>query len=211
MKRLLRDSWSRVASASAALIGIIAFLAPCAAQATPYVVKLFQRGNDVVAVGSGEFDLTGLINVGHSTLSNGVNPSFGDLGTGPADSILDEYSGPPGPTTFGNGGWTQATTGAGDAVELYATKWAMPQFNVPVGYLSGTALANSSTWNNASFASLGITPGKYTWTWGSAADQSFTLDAVTTVPEPAALGMLGFGLLLVGGFLTLRPRQGGSA
>jgi VPDSG-CTERM motif len=46
---------------------------------------------------------------------------------------------------------------------------------VPFGYDSNTALSSSATWNNATFASLGVTPGTYVWTWGDGANQRFTL------------------------------------
>jgi putative SOS response-associated peptidase YedK len=43
------------------------------------------------------------------------------------------------------------------------------------GYASDDALGTSTdTWDNATFASLGVTPGTYVWTWGTDADQSFT-------------------------------------
>ena len=47
---------------------------------------------------------------------------------------------------------------------------------VPSGYLSGNPLSGTSTYNNATFASLGVTPGTYVWTWGAGgANQNFTL------------------------------------
>jgi hypothetical protein len=46
---------------------------------------------------------------------------------------------------------------------------------VPVGYVSGNALSNSMTFNNATLDSLGVTPGTYVWTWGDGANQRFTL------------------------------------
>jgi hypothetical protein len=46
---------------------------------------------------------------------------------------------------------------------------------IPRGYVSGTALSNSATYNNATLATLGVTPGTYEWTWGTGANQKFTL------------------------------------
>jgi hypothetical protein len=212
MKYLFRGSWSRIASTSAALIAVIALLAPRAAQATPtpYIVKLMQQGSNVVATGSGEFNLTGLTYLRAVPLGiPAVLPADGYVGTGLEGSILSAYQGVSGPASFGSGGRTYASTETGDGAALNPS-WYPSTLFVPQGYVSGTAIANSSVWNDASAASLGITPGIYTWAWGTAADQSFTLDAFTTVPEPAAIGMFGFGLLLLGGCLVLRRRQAGS-
>ena len=47
---------------------------------------------------------------------------------------------------------------------------------MPQGYVSGAALSDSMTFNNATFASLGVTPGTYVWSWGTGlANQNFTL------------------------------------
>ena len=56
---------------------------------------------------------------------------------------------------------------------------------MPSGYTSGSALSDTSTYDDASFSTLGVvTPGSYVWTWGSGADaDSFTLDIVS-VPAP---------------------------
>lgn len=210
MKRLFRNGWSQVASASAALIAVIALLAPCAARAAPYVVELTQQGSNVVAAGSGEFDLTGLTHFRLAPLGvPAVLPADGYVGTGLDGSILGAYQGVSGPASFGSGGRTYASTGKGAGAALNPSRYPSTLF-VPQGYVSGTALANSFVWNDASAASLGITPGIYTWTWETAADQSFTLDAFTAVPEPAAIGVFGSGLLLLGGCLKLRCPQAGA-
>ena len=47
---------------------------------------------------------------------------------------------------------------------------------MPQGYVSGAALSDSMTFNNATFASLGVIPGTYVWTWGTGLpNQNFTL------------------------------------
>jgi hypothetical protein len=38
---------------------------------------------------------------------------------------------------------------------------------VPSGYKSNKLLAGSSLYEDATFDSLGMIPGEYTWTWGS--------------------------------------------
>jgi hypothetical protein len=61
---------------------------------------------------------------------------------------------------------------------------------VPTGYVSGDPLSDSETFDNATFASLGLTVGDYTWTLPS---DSYTIDveAPVAVPEPASLTLLG--------------------
>ncbi len=68
---------------------------------------------------------------------------------------------------------------------------------VPTGYVSGAALSDSATWNNATISSLGLTPGTYTWAWGNGATaDSFVIDVeAPRVPEPASLALLATAVL----------------
>src|SRR5262249_37969983 len=50
----------------------------------------------------------------------------------------------------------------------------------PHNYVSGAALSDSMTFNNATLATLGVTPGTYVWTWGTRANQNFTLKIFST-------------------------------
>jgi hypothetical protein len=64
-------------------------------------------------------------------------------------------------------------------------------------------LSDSMTFNNATFASLGVTPGTYVWTWGTGADQNFTLQIGSVgVPVPGSgstVSLLGCALLGLAG------------
>ena len=69
-----------------------------------------------------------------------------------------------------------ANTGSGDFVGIQVLWDGHGILIVPQGYVSGAALSDSMTFNNATFASLGVTPGTYVWTWGTGlANQNFTL------------------------------------
>jgi hypothetical protein len=63
------------------------------------------------------------------------------------------------------------------------------------------------TFNNATFASLGMTPGTYEWTWGDGANQRFTLRiGAAGVPDGGStVSLLGFALL---GLAALRRKLG---
>jgi len=145
--------------------------------AQAYTVTLQQVGSNVVASGSGAINLTGLTPVGQFSALVGVAASFGFMttgGTGSFMDLLDGYSGFTGPANFGSGGIFAANTSSGDPVGIYGS--GGPLLLVPTGYVSGNFLSDSMTFNSATFASLGVTPGTYVWTWGNGgANQNFTL------------------------------------
>jgi hypothetical protein len=170
-----------------------------------YVVTLTQEGSNVVATGSGTIDLTGLSLFESSFLSEtGILPSEAVMVTGPASGAVEDlYIGFTGPTSFGSGRLTSPpNSGSGDIVGIAgnATLDGVAVLGVPAGYVSGSSLSDSMTFDNATFASLGVTRGTYTWTWGAAADDSFTFnDANDAVPEPSTWIMMlaGFASLAV--------------
>jgi len=135
--------------------------------AQAYTVTLEQMGPDVVANGSGPINLTGLTFVGPFSNFSAISPSNGLIRTGPAGfAIYDSYRGFTGPASFGTGfPGTFANSGTGDLVGI--ANGPLDALFVPPNYQSGAALTSSSTWTNATFASLGVTPGTYVWTWGT--------------------------------------------
>jgi hypothetical protein len=80
------------------------------------------------------------------------------------------------------------------------------QIFLPQGYVSGTALSDTSTYDKETFASLGLTPGTYEWTWGTGLpNQNFILIIGRAgVPDGGStVSLLGFALL---GLAALRRK-----
>lgn len=101
-----------------------------------------------------------------------------------------------GPARFGTGFETLASSGKGDFFGITGD-----ELRLPVGYVSGSALSDSATYDNQSFASLGLTPGSYTWGWGTGPNaDSFTvkIEASAAVPEPSSLALLATALIAIG-------------
>ena len=112
-----------------------------------------------------------------------------------------------GPTSFGSGMLTGASSGSGDPVGFAGLAAILI---VPVGYVSDSALSDTATYTNQTFSSLGVTPGVYEWLWGSGASQKFTLDAV---PEPSSLLLFAppLGIIMLVAARTRRREPGAVA
>ena len=191
-------SWRLIGLAGAMVIS--AGISAPPAQAG-YVVTLTQSGSNVVANGSGIIDTTGLVFSENTGAASALTfPIEGELITGLA-TTSDLYDGSFTPFSgFGSGGQTFASSASGDIVDLDVGSGFL---YLPTGY-SGASLMSSATWDNTTLAMLGATPGTYEWTWGSGANQNFTLDVVApaAVPESSSLALLalplGLTMLLTG-------------
>jgi hypothetical protein len=164
--------------------------------AQAYTVTLEQIGANVVGTGSGALNFIDLK----------INPSGGTILTGLQDQVFSEdiYTGSiTGPTSFGSGGLTNASSGSGFLVGING---ALDQVFIPGGITTNQPLPGSATWNNATFASLGLTPGTYTWTWGTGLpNQNYTLIiGGAGVPDGGStVSLLGFAML---GLAALRRK-----
>ena len=160
-----------------------------------YVVTLQQVGPDVVATGSGAINLHGLTFFQSSSLNPAIRPTaflhpVASIYTGPTSSSVDSYGGLTGPTRFGSSGLeTSASSGSGDMVGISSIDspelgGVFVSLSVPTGYVSGTALSDSATYSGTTLADLGVTSGTYVWTWGTTANQNFTLEIPPFPPPP---------------------------
>src|SRR5262245_57740430 len=126
-----------------------------------FTVTLEQVGSNVVGTGSGAINLTGLTFAsGGFSVTGAIGPSIANLvvadGTG-----LSRYTGFSGPSSFGPGiTIINDSSNSGDSVGIVGPAFFLgPSIFLPAGYISGAALSDSSTYNSATFASLGVTPG----------------------------------------------------
>ena len=194
-----------IAGTAALLIG--SSLAAPPARAT-YLETLTEQGGNVVASGSGTFDLTALTFYRHNVNSSPfLTPNNALLGIGTTNLGDDAYIGVSAPAQFGSGPGTNASSGSGDPVSIVGISTEIGLL-VPAGYTSDTPLMSGAVWDNASFLSLGVAPGAE-WTWGTGPDaDNFVLEISAAVPEPPALALLTAGLagLALAG-LNRRRRQ----
>jgi PEP-CTERM motif-containing protein len=187
--------------ACAAALGLAAVGGPAEASV---VIDVTEVGGNVVTTGSGTVDLAGLTLFSTGGTSGGVvEPVRGTILLGPGASV-DFYAGVTGPTSFGAGDVTFASSLSGDAFGLDG----IPEQTivVPAGYMSGTALSGSATYTGQTFASLGLTPGTYVYTWGSGPTADSLTINIEAIPEPGTWAMmtLGFAALGLAGFRATR-------
>jgi PEP-CTERM motif len=159
-----------------------------------YVVDLTQQGGNVVATGSGAIDMTGLTFLnGYIGISSLIRSIFGTIltGAGPEGYY---YSGiVAGPDNFGSGQTVFASSDSGDEVGIF-----FGTILVPPGYVSDSPLSDTATYDSQTFNSLRVTPGTYQWTWGTGANQNFTLVIGAVVPEPSTWAMMLIGFAGLG-------------
>jgi hypothetical protein len=197
----------------ACAVAAIAFVAGHNARAS-YVVTFQQVGSDVIATGNGSMDTTdltfGAANPNQPAIVVGF---FGIVSLGSASPTGDPISfatgSITGPTSFGSGLFFAATSGSGPIAGI---EGVTEQLNVPENYVSGTTLATSTdTWSNQTFSSLGLTPGTYTYNWGTGPHaDTFTVqinDGVAAPLPPAALSAVP----LLAALLLFKKRRPHSA
>ena len=189
---------------------LAAWAAPAARGAA--TITFTQSGGNVVATGGGTVNLAALTFFTGLMAGPEVSPAkaVAIVGSGVDGST---YRGISGPTSFGSGASKIATSQTGDFFGVIGASGffgSNPLIVVPTGYTSLTPLAANDTWTGQTFASLGMTPGTYTWTWGNGA----TADSLTVnigsaaVPEP---GWAALAVVAAVGAAGARWRRRGAA
>lgn len=174
--------------------GLLVLLA--AAQADAGLLFAFEeRGPDVVVIAGGSLNFAGLqSNLGSNV--PGIAPSSALVVTGPTligkADIYPVFAA--GPASFGAGTGALASFSSGDGAGFDGPNFNGPGLTfigVTAGYRSDAPIASSSTYLNSTFATLGLTPGTYVYTY-SGIRGGTPLDTITvqigpvSVPEPSS-------------------------
>lgn len=145
-----------------------------------FTVTVTEVSPNVVWSGSGTLNLAGLTAGGTTSTGSGYASQVAVWIAGASPStLLDLYDGiSTFPASFGAGGTAPATSATGSAFAILPDfeNPGLRQLAVPNGYISGTFLSGSTTYESTGLTGMGLTPGTYTYTWGSGANaDSITL------------------------------------
>jgi hypothetical protein len=138
-----------------------------------FVVTITQVGSDVVWSGSGSFNLTALTSAGAGSIGAGFNAGYAIWAIGP-NTTVDTYSGVTTfPANFGSGDVpVTSTSGSTFGILPDILGGSGRLLYVPSGYTSNTTISGSATYASQTIAGMGLTPGTYTWSWGSGGNAS---------------------------------------
>jgi hypothetical protein len=142
-------------------------------------VTVSQVGPNVVWNGSGSFNLSALSFVGVGTVGAGFNGNQALWAIGPNSvNNIDQYSGVTTyPSSFGTGG-VGVTSTSGSTFGIL-TGGGGRLLYVPTGYVSNTTISGSATYSSQTISSMGLTPGVYTWSWGTGGNTSTLVMTIT--------------------------------
>jgi hypothetical protein len=175
------------------------------------VIDVSQVGANVVMNGSGSVDLSTLTRVGDGAEFINVSPAQGSIALGATPlGDINIYGSITGPGSFGTGITSTASSGTGDIFGLEGPNlsgFSKTVLDLPINYVSGSALSASDTYDNTTIAAMGLTPGTFTWTWGAGGSADSLTINISGVPEPSSLTLAATASGLLSGLAFHRRRR----
>lgn len=126
-------------------------------------VTATETEGNVVFSWTGSLDMTGATEQGlfggFQAYVSGITPTVSLYGAG--SSTQDWAATGPGSNTVGDSTFTPATASSG----TYAFGlWSDTTVKLQAGYVSGSEISGTSTYNDQTFVTMGLYPGSYVWT-----------------------------------------------
>ena len=137
-------------------------------------VTVSQVGPDVIWNGSGSFNLDSLSLGATQTLGSGLQATQAIWAIGP-NVTVEQYDGPSFttfPTSFGTAGSYPTPTSSGSTFGILPDGTGGRLLIVPSGYTSNTVISGTATYAGTTIAGMNLTPGTYTWSWGTGGNVS---------------------------------------
>ncbi len=193
---------------------VVAMLVFCGAERSQAAVlaTLTEDGGDLLLTANGTIDLTGLTSIGAANFApficpNGCGAPSGIFVAGPTGIQTADryYLGIGVPAFFGSSPYLTADSGSGDFFGMSGFT-GQSVLLVPEGYSSGELLSGSSIFENATFASLGLITGVYTYTLPNDT-VTLRIGEISAAPIPAALPLFLTMLSAMGGLRWWRQRK----
>ena len=136
-----------------------------------FSVTIIESGGNVVMTASGSLNINDLTPDGSGLgpkAGGGIGPNSATFILGADGGYFDQYSGfTSTPPNFGSGSGISPSSSSGDVFGCIYQGGPPHKLIVPTGYTTGTSISGSQTFNSQTFSSMGLTPGTYTYTWGS--------------------------------------------
>jgi hypothetical protein len=173
------------------------------AQASVLTLTLNEDGGNLVATVSGSLNTSALTFNGNSFWNGIMSPLEGVLIVGPTGTgsvTVALWNLQFNDSAFGLN--TMNLPPNSFSSDVAGIDLSHDRVMVPNGYVSGTELTGSATWNSQSFSSQNINQGTYTATYNDGTD-SVVLQ-VGAIPEPGSALLIGCAGLLIAGYRRSR-------
>jgi hypothetical protein len=171
-----------------------------------FIITVSEVNGNVVAMGKGSLNTSALsLQSNQAPVQAVTAPMSARLEVGSPTGQIFGLGPVTGLTNFGTGITSEASMSNGDFAGIFGADNAIEVFHL---YVSGTIISGSATWDNTTISGLGLRPGTYIYTWGSAANGTADfLEVEIAVPEPSTLTLFGIGSISLLGYGRRRRKH----
>ena len=199
---------SKFLAGTFALTSLLGLAATAPLAKAEFTITITQSAAGLTLTGAGSINTTDLMTAPYGGGSGAILfPSIPVVGVGNDAAALKYVGLTTALSPFGSG-FPSATSQSGNDVAENGRSGG--SLFVPVGYVSGTSLSGTAFFGGESFASLGLTIGTYTSTWGTGANaDSFIVNIAVNNTGPLLQNSAPVNIPTTADFIVNGPVQTG--